>query len=100
MILNNEKDLIKVIASQSGENQKVVGNVLKHYKEVISAWFKEQKERMEQGRETGRLVINKFCSFYVKHRKSFMGRNPITGLPSSRPETVKPKIKPSQKLGN
>lgn len=98
MILKNEQDLIKVIAHQSGENQKIVSNVLKTYKQVITNWLKEQKAKMESGKETDRLVINKFFSLYVRNRESFMGRNPITGLPSMRPQEVRPKIKLSPKL--
>ena len=53
---------------------------------------------MELGKDTDRLIVSKFFSLYVRMRKSFMGRNPITGLPSERPEEVKVKIKLSPKL--
>lgn len=98
MILKNEQDLIRAIANQSGENQKVVGDILKAYKKVISTWLKEQKRKMELGKDTNRLIVSKFFSLYVRMRESFMGRNPVTGEPSERPQEVKVKIKLSPKL--
>ena len=66
----NKMELIGKLKEKTGISKAEAGTIVKIF-------FDQMADTLAQG---GRVEIRGFCSFYVKEYKSYVGRNPKTGV--------------------
>jgi integration host factor subunit beta len=81
----NKMELIGMVKEKAGISKSEAGT-------IVNIFFDQMSDTLAQG---GRVEIRGFCSFYVKEYKSYVGRNPKTGVSVS----VSPKKLPFFKCG-
>jgi DNA-binding protein HU-beta len=80
----NRRELVKAIAAHTGQEAKVVDEVLKGFQDVTTAVAAKGEP----------VSISGFAKFYRQDRKARMGRNPATGATIKIPAKKVAKITP------
>ena len=66
----NKMELISMLKEKTGISKSEAGT-------IVNIFFDQMADTLAVG---GRVEIRGFCSFYVKEYKSYVGRNPKTGV--------------------
>ncbi len=84
----NKSELVKAVATQSGQTQAQVG-------ETVDALLGVITDQLKSGEQ---VILAGFGTFKAKHREARTGRNPRTGEPVDIPEKTTAAWTPSPAL--